>query len=186
MNEIDLDKVLPPRMIDRRSPFQKGKDGDGPPVPPRYVYVASSWRNLYQVSVVVALRSLGQASGMQVYDYRAPAPGRTGFGWSEVDPAWKDWQPEDWRAGLAHPIAQAGVAADRQALDRADCGVLVLPCGRSAHLEAGYLAGKGTPVFTLALESVEAELMVLLLGGPECLCCSLNDLFDALCLPKGS
>lgn len=32
-------------------------------------------------------------------------------------------------------------------LDTCDVVVVVLPCGRSAHLEAGYVKGKGKPVY---------------------------------------
>jgi nucleoside 2-deoxyribosyltransferase len=44
-------------------------------------------------------------------------------------------------------------------MDWADCCVLVLPCGRSAHIEAGYMAGRGKPVWVLAVEPCEPELM---------------------------
>jgi hypothetical protein len=39
------------------------------------IYVASSWRNLYQPTVVTALRQ----EGYEVYDFRHPAPGDDGF-----------------------------------------------------------------------------------------------------------
>jgi hypothetical protein len=40
--------------------------------------------------------------------------------------------------------------------------VLVLPCGRSAHLELGYAARLGQQTAVLMLEPCEAELMYLL------------------------
>lgn len=143
---------------------------------PSYVYVASSWRNLLQQGVVHTLR----AAGIPCYDYKAPAPGEDGFRWSEINPAWQGWTPAQWREALAHPVAQRGYARDRDALHRADCGVLVLPCGRSAHLEAGYLAGRGVPVYTLAVEPCEPELMALLLGPPENVCTSVVELLGRL------
>jgi hypothetical protein len=145
-----------------------------------FVYVASSWRNLYQPGIVVALRRLG----LHVYDFRAPEPRAAGFAWSSIDPGWQNWTPAQWRAALAHPVAQAGYANDRAGMDMADCCVLVLPCGRSAHLEAGYMAGQGKPVYTLALENVEPDLMHLLLGPPSHLCATMNELFDTLGCPK--
>ena len=144
------------------------------------VYVASSWRNLYQPAVVVSLR----AAGLQVYDYKEPAPGQSGFRWSEIDAKWIGWTPADWREALTHPIAQEGYSRDKQALDWCDAGVLVLPCGRSAHLEAGYLAGCGKPVCTLALEPIEPELMALLLGPAKNICTTMDELFDWLDVPK--
>lgn len=147
---------------------------------PRSIYVASSWRNLYQPGIVAALRSVG----FEVYDFRNPRPGETGFSWRSIHPEWERWTPAQWREALTHPIAQRGYANDRAGMNRADCCVLVLPAGRSACLEAGYMAGQGKPVLTLTLEPVEPDLMVLLLGGPESLCCSMNDLFDRLEVPR--
>lgn len=154
-----------------------------PPATPaklRSVYVASSWRNLLQPAVVAALRAMG----LDVYDFRNPGPGEHGFSWQSIHPNWLGWTPEQWREALRHPIAQAGYASDRSGMDRADCCVLVLPCGRSAHLEAGFMAAQGKPVFTLALGRVEPDLMHLLLGPPENICCTMNELFDRLNLPN--
>ena len=51
---------------------------------------------------------------------------------------------------------------DIQALEWADTCVMVLPCGRSAHTEAGWLAGKGKRTVVYIPEMQEAELMYLL------------------------
>ena len=37
--------------------------------------------------------------------------------------------------------------------------VLVLPCGRSAHLEAGWFCGEKKPVYIFQPERLEPELM---------------------------
>jgi len=103
------------------------------------VYVASSWRSERQPTVVTALRR----AGFEVYDFRNPAHDQEGFAWSEVDPAWKTWSPKRFRERLAHPAATRGFKRDMDALRRADATVLVLPCGRSAHLELGYAVGTG-------------------------------------------
>jgi hypothetical protein len=43
----------------------------------------------------------------------------------------------------------------------ADAFVMVLPCGRSAHLELGWACGKGKRTIILALDYNEPELMYL-------------------------
>ncbi len=136
------------------------------------IYLASSWRNPVQQEVVKVLRDQGHA----VYDFKNPAPALTGFSWKAIDQDWQKWTPARWRTALRHDIANLGFANDKNALDWCDCGVLVLPCGRSAHLEAGYLAGRGKMVFTLALEDVEPELMQLLLGPSEAICVTIKEL----------
>jgi hypothetical protein len=74
---------------------------------------------------------------------------------------------------LLYPLAQVGFAQDKLALQMADITVLVLPCGRSAHLELGYAVrvGQRTPV--LMLESCEAELMYL---WADRVCLSMHEL----------
>jgi len=121
----------------------------------RRIYVASSWKNPLQPEIVAALR----AAGHHVYDFRNPRPGDHGFHWSEIDPYYRSWTPADYRRALAHPLAQASFESDSAAIDWADLCVLVLPCGRSAHLEAGYCVGAGKPLFILMLENQERELM---------------------------
>jgi hypothetical protein len=124
------------------------------------IYVASSWRNTWQPDVVSALRN----AGYEVYDFRNPAPGNDGFRWSEIDREWLHWSPERYAALVkTHPVAAAGFALDKAALDWCDTCVLVLPCGRSAHLEAGYAAGQRKRVIVLLHEEkFEPELMYLL------------------------
>jgi len=122
------------------------------------IYVASSWRNRYQPEVVQSLRE----HQFEVYDFRHPAPGDDGFAWAEVDPAWQSWTPTQYREALQHPLAQVGFAQDKLALQMADVTVLVLPCGRSSHVELGYAKGLGQRTAVLMLERCEAELMYLL------------------------
>jgi len=118
------------------------------------IYVASSWRNHMQSMVVKALR----AAGFEVYDFKNPAPGNHGFHWSELDPNWKDWTPEQFREHLDDEIAVDGFDTDYQGMNQCDACVLVLPCGRSAHLEAGWFIGQGKPTVIL-LSDGEPELM---------------------------
>jgi len=118
------------------------------------IYVASSWRNEQQPSVVHALRS----EGHEVYDFRHPDPGDNGFAWSDIDPDWQRWTPDQFRKQLDHPIAKIGYSKDWSAMQHADAFVLVMPCGRSAHLEAGWAIGAGKPTAIL-LSDGEPELM---------------------------
>src|SRR6185503_4778051 len=117
------------------------------------IYVASSWRNERQSSVVAALR----AEGHEVYDFKQPTPGDNGFHWTEIDGGWKEWTPERFVSALDHPIAQAGYKKDMDALEGCEVCVMVMPCGRSASLETGYAIGAGKPTFIL-LSNGEPEL----------------------------
>lgn len=99
------------------------------------VYVASSWRNKYYPEVVKQLKS----HGFDVYDFRNPPDGKGGFFWKDIDPNWEDWSTKDYIGQLNHPWAEYGFKRDIDAMKDADVCVLVLPCGRSAHSEAGWM-----------------------------------------------
>lgn len=120
----------------------------------RRIYVASSWRNSRQPEVVRALRSAGH----HVYDFRNPSEGDNGFAWSDIDPNWQMWDCPTYIRKLDHPVAVAGYEKDWSAMCWADTAVLVMPCGRSAHLEAGYFVGSGKRLIIL-IEQAEPELM---------------------------
>jgi hypothetical protein len=118
------------------------------------IYLASSWRNAYQATVLAELR----AAGHEVYDFKNPEPGNTGFGWRQtIDRPIVD-APTLLEA-LAHPRAKEGFGFDFSAMKWADACVLLLPCGNSAHLEAGWFSGQGKPVAVLVPELREPELM---------------------------
>lgn len=124
------------------------------------IYLASSWRNSYQPSILEELRQAGH----DVYDFKNP-PDRTGFGWSQIDPDWKNWTTKAYLGHLtAHPLAHAGFKSDWEAMCKAEAGVLLLPSGRSAHIEAGYFVGAGKPlvIYLPEGEQLEPELMYLM------------------------
>jgi hypothetical protein len=125
------------------------------------IYVASSWRNLYQQAVVHTL----QSHRHQVYDFRNPPDGKGGFAWSDIDPAWEQWTTTKYIAALEHPLAEEGFHRDFQAMHWADLCILVLPCGRSANAEAGWMCGAGKPVYVYQPEKQEPELMYKMHSG---------------------
>lgn len=147
-----------------------------PPLPKRRIYVASSWRNPDQPEVVDRLR----ARGFEVYDFHNP-PGRAGFSWSEIDPWWQSWTAEEYVAALEHPLAVAGYASDFAAMQWADTVVLVLPCGRSAHLELGWAVGAGKRTVIITRDGEEPELMAKMVDH---IAVGLDDAIDFLGHPS--
>ena len=137
------------------------------------IYVASSWRNPFFPEVVRRLREAGHV----VYDFRNPPHGSKGFRWTDIDENAPNWTFGQYAEGLHHPLAERQFAADLEALEWADTCVLVLPCGRSAHTEAGWLAGSGRRVIAYIPEMVEPELMYKLFDR---VVGSLDDLIECL------
>ena len=140
---------------------------------PLSIYVASSWRNKFYPEVVMKLRE----AGFHVYDFRNPPSGDPGFRWCSVSEDFMEWSPERYREMLNHPKAERQFGNDIKAMEACDACVLVLPCGRSAHTEAGWFAGRGKKVLAYIPEKQEPELMYKLFCG---ICCSIEELIDAL------
>lgn len=137
------------------------------------IYVASSWRNQHYTEVVAKLRYAGH----EVYDFRNPPSGDEGFKWSSISEEYLAWTPQKYREQLKHPKAVRRFSNDIEAMEACDVCVMVLPCGRSAHTEAGWFAGKGKTTIAYIPERQEPELMYKLFSA---VCCSMNELVQAL------
>lgn len=126
------------------------------------IYVASSWKNLHQQGVVGALRN----KGFSVYDFRHPSVDNNGFSWRHTTEALRPWDIETYLDALDHPAAVDGFRLDWEAMQASSACVLVLPCGRSAHLEAGYFVGAMKPLAILldGTPIAEPELMYKMAG----------------------
>ncbi len=126
------------------------------------IYLASSWRNKHQETLVKQLID----SGFDVYDFKHPNGGN-GFQWSRIDTGWQNWSMEEYRQKLKDDYAQFGLNRDFDAMKEADICILLLPCGRSANLEAGWMKGAGKQVYAYIPngEKIEAELMYGILDG---------------------
>ena len=116
-------------------------------------------------------------AGHDVYDFRNPPSGDGGFKWSNVDPNYMDWTPEEYRQQLSCPQSERQFRNDIEAMLSCDACVLVLPCGRSAHTEAGWFAGKGKKVIAYIPTKQEPELMYKLFSA---VCCSIEEVITAL------
>ena len=137
------------------------------------IYVASSWRNQYYTDVVGRLSEAGH----EVYDFRNPPKGTGGFHWSDINPNYMEWSVEQYREGLKSQKAEQQFANDIEALTWADTCLLVLPCGRSAHTEAGWMVGAVKKVIVYIPEMQEAELMYKLF---DFVSGDLNEIIDYL------
>lgn len=125
---------------------------------PDYVYVASSWKNPFYDAVCAVLK----AAGIDHYNFREPEGG-TGFSWDQLPGPGLDNNGRvrrgDYRLMIEDPRAAEGFAADFAAMEKADTFVLVLPCGKSAHLELGWAVGAGKRTAILLEDPIQPELM---------------------------
>jgi hypothetical protein len=135
------------------------------------IYVATSWRNPRQQEIVKLLR----AQGYEVYDFRDPA--NYAFHWRHIDPGWDSWTPEQCRDALDHELALKSFASDKAAMEAAQVCVLVQPCGRSAHLEAGWFAACPNKKLVILLHDGDPEAMFKL---ADAICATTEELLAML------
>lgn len=106
------------------------------------IYLIGSLRNEKIPDIANELEGL---TGYNVFDdWFSPGP--------EADDYWRKWAKDrsmDYEEALRSYAATHVYEFDKFHLDRCDVGVLAMPAGKSAHLELGYLIGKGKPGFIL-------------------------------------
>lgn len=139
------------------------------------IYTASSWRNqTYDHNLGTLKNSLPQHS---FYNFKDPKCSFV-FQWESIDRNWSNWTPYQFRAVLNTNFeARQGFISDKTGLDWCDICVLILPCGRSAHLELGYAVGRGKSTVVLLRKNFEPELMYKFV---DYLAIDLQDLIDFL------
>ncbi len=111
------------------------------------IYLIGSLRNPEVPVIAEHIRGLG----FEVFDdWHAAGP--------EADDYWQKYEKargHDFATALGGNAANHVFHYDKSHLDSSQAGVLVLPAGKSGHLELGYLIGQGKPCF------------ILLTGEPE-------------------
>ena len=103
-----------------------------------------------------------RAAGHEVFDdWHACGP--------DADADWQNYESERGRAykeALQAPFAQHAFNFDLTHIKAADIGVLVLPAGKSGHLELGYMIGRGQRGYILLDGEPSAwDLMYLIAHG---------------------
>jgi len=108
------------------------------------IYIASSWKN--QERVLLLAKRLEQ-EGFEVDAFCRASDSRYSFHWSELVDNEDDLKYYDAIEMLADYRTQRAFKEDRKWLDWADAVVMLMPCGRSSHLEAGYAVGQGKGLY---------------------------------------
>jgi hypothetical protein len=104
------------------------------------IYIASSWK---MARAVQGMAQLLRRGGHEVDAFCEEREGRTIFSFADVPNAGS----HNGITMLQEPIVQKAFQEDKKWLDWADLVLMMLPCGNSAHLEAGYAKGKNKTLF---------------------------------------
>jgi hypothetical protein len=98
-----------------------------------------------------------------------------------ADDAWRDYEKEkghSLKEALNGAAAENVFAFDKRHLDESEAAVLVMPAGKSAHLELGYMVGKGKKTFYYIEE--EPDRFDVMIRFADKVCVSQQELVEAL------
>jgi len=105
------------------------------------IYLIGSLRN----PAVPETANLIEEVGFEAFDsWFSPGP--------DADEYWKKYETARGRTyaeALKHYAGGHIFEFDKFHIDRCDIGLMVMPAGRSGHLELGYMLGQGKPGFIL-------------------------------------
>lgn len=127
-------------------------------MPNKLIYLGGSMAN--RTGIAQVAKAVREAGHTPFYDWIMPG--------EETDTKWQEFSEAmgyTYRTALASPHAVNVFEFDQRWLDRADAFVLVMPAGRSAHLEAGYMVGRGKPVCILLEEDHSRWDVMYLFAG---------------------
>lgn len=107
----------------------------------KVVYIIGSLRNPDIPKLAIKIRKLG----FEGFDsWYSPGP--------EADEFWRKYEKikgSTYKQALNDWAAKHIYEFDKYHIDRADVGILVMPAGKSGHLELGYMIGSGKKCFVL-------------------------------------
>lgn len=134
------------------------------------IYLIGSMRNPKIPQIANELRQ----QGYDIFDdWYAPGP--------EADDYWQSYaktRGQSYKEALNDHHARHVYLFDKTHLDRANAAILVMPAGRSGHMELGYMVGRGKPAFVLFEE--EPERFDIMYQFASDVAFSMEDLLTAL------
>ena len=111
----------------------------------KQIYIIGSLRNEKIPHIAKALRKLG----FKVFDdWFSPGP--------EADEFWRKYEKvrgSTYKEALRNFAATHVYEFDKHHIDESQIGVLIMPAGKSGHLELGYMIGQGKPCFVISVPS---------------------------------
>jgi len=112
------------------------------------LYLIGSLRN---EKIPHLAKKLREATKLEIFDdWFSPGP--------EADDFWRDFEKvrgSSYKEALNNWAAKHVYHFDKEHIDRSDFGILVMPAGKSGHLELGYMIGKGKTCYILFEEEPE-------------------------------
>ena len=134
------------------------------------IYLASSWKN---AGLVFDIAMIIRDWGHEVDAFVDASQGRYVFNWREIV---TNKNKLDVKSFLQNPKAKRAFREDKKWLDWAECCILLLPAGKSSHLEGGYAKGKGKYLIIFAFDRFEVGEFDVMYGFADLLTDNINEI----------
>ena len=140
----------------------------------KQIYMIGSLRNEKIPHIAKKIREIGFNS---FDDWFSPGP--------EADEFWRKYEKvrgSTYKEALTNWAGKHAFEFDKHHIDESDIGVLIMPAGKSGHLELGYMIGQGKPCFIYFEKEPErwdVMYQFCFLNGGD-ICFSEKELFAAL------
>lgn len=126
------------------------------------IYIASSWKNK---EAVRNLAEFLRSKGFEVDDFTDDSRGRYVFHWMDVC---ADLDRINAKAFMEDGRTKKACNEDIKLIKWCDVLIMLCPCGKSSHLEAGYAKGLGKKTYLFAPNGFppgDFEVMYCLFNG---------------------
>ena len=112
------------------------------------IYLASSWK---MQKTVLEMSMILKKEGHEVDAFCDPSDNRVSFNWEELTDIMKDEKMDLEKMNaidmMKHWRVEEAFQEDKKFIDWADTLIMLMPCGRSSHIEAGYAKGTGKKLY---------------------------------------
>lgn len=139
------------------------------------IYIATSWKQKNRA--ILLARNLRE-KGHETDCFCDESTGRFVFHFSEVG----ELKNIDAKSFLKNEQALKAFEEDKKWIDWADAVVMLLPCGNSSHLEAGYAKGKNKKLYILG--PFEKGSFDVMYGFADKLCSNEEELYNILSISE--
>jgi nucleoside 2-deoxyribosyltransferase len=137
----------------------------------KVIYLIGSLKN---EKIPYIAKRIRDELGFEVFDdWFSPGP--------EADDFWRNFEKvrgSTYKQALKNYAGKHIYEFDKFHIDRGDIGVLVMPAGKSGHMELGYLVGRGKPCFILFEE--EPERWDVMYQFANAICFNFDELKEEL------
>jgi hypothetical protein len=144
------------------------------------IYMIGSLKNPKIPEIAKEIRGLGKELSVEIEafdDWFSPGP--------EADDFWRNFEKvrgSTYKQALRNYAGKHIFEFDKFHIDRADVGILIMPAGKSGHMELGYLMGRCKTCFVFFEEEPERwdVMYQFAMENDGDVCFSKEELFEGL------